>query len=45
MAAPTMFYTKRSWVSQVRSIMDTDMGDEERTGVVHTGTWFFFFFW
>ena len=31
-----LFYTKRSRVSRVRAITDTDTGDEKRTGEVPT---------
>ena len=35
-AASTLFYTKRSRVSQIRAITDTDTGEERRTGEVPT---------
>ena len=34
--ASTLFYTKRSGVSRIRTITDTDTGEEQRTGVVPT---------
>ena len=34
--ASTLFYTKRSRVSRIRAITDTDTGEEKRTGVVPT---------
>ena len=35
-AASTLFYTKRSRVSQIGAITDTDTADEKRTGEVPT---------
>ena len=32
----TLFYAKRSRVSRIRAITDTDTGEEKRTGVVPT---------
>ena len=34
--ASTLFYTKRSRVSQIQTITDTDTGEGQRTGVVPT---------
>ena len=34
--AGTLFYTKRSRVSRIRAITDTDTGEEKRTGEVPT---------
>ena len=34
--ASILFYTKRSRVSRIRTITDTDTGEEQRTGVVPT---------
>ena len=34
--ASTLFYTKRSRVSRIWAITDTDTGEEKRTGVVPT---------
>ena len=34
--ASTLFYTKRSRVSWIRAITDTDTGEEKRTGEVPT---------
>ena len=34
--ASTLFYTKRSRVSRIRAITDTDTGEEKRTGEVPT---------
>ena len=35
----SLFYTKRSRVSRIRAITDTDTGEEKRTGEVPTLTW------
>ena len=32
----TLFYTKKSRVSRIRAVADTDRGDEKRTGEVLT---------
>ena len=32
----SLFYTKRSRASRIRAIMDTDTGNEKRTGEVPT---------
>ena len=34
--ASTLFYTKRSRVSRIQAIKDTDTGEEKRTGEVPT---------